>query len=106
MFQPVSEPTRVLDPASAHSASIELWLIERIACYLQRAPHEIRPDTPLDEIGLDSVYALTLCGEIEEVLHLTVEPTIAWDYPTVAEIARELDARLAQRSAQGEAHAQ
>lgn len=92
MSQPVSEPTRVLDPASAHSASIELWLIERIACYLQRAPHEIRPDTPLDEI--------------EEVLHLTVEPTIAWDYPTVAEIARELDARLAQRSAQGEAHAQ
>nr|WP_256583531.1 acyl carrier protein [Burkholderia singularis] len=82
------------DPANIDSSSIQQWLTERIARYLQISPEDIGASTPLDTIGLDSVYALALCGEIEETLHCVVEPTIAWDFPTVAEIAQELCNRL------------
>lgn len=84
-------------PVKLDIPSIEAWLIERVARYLRLSPDEISPNTQLDEIGLDSVYALTLCGEIEDGMGLVVEPTIAWDYPTAGAIARQLYERLQAR---------
>ena len=43
---------------------------------------------PLAEYGLDSVAALSLCGDIEEEFGLIVEPTVAWDHPTVQALDR------------------
>ena len=40
------------------------------------------------------MYALSLCGEIEDELRLTVEPTLAWDYPTVNAMAGYLHGEL------------
>ena len=45
------------------------------------------PETPLAELGLDSVYALTLCGDIEDPFDLEVDPTIVWDHPTIRSLA-------------------
>ena len=59
------------------------WLIERVSVYLQRPPEEIDPREPLAEYGLDSVAALSLCGDVEEDFDLVLDPTTAWDYPTV-----------------------
>jgi acyl carrier protein len=74
------------------------WLVERVARYLEIAPAQLDPDQPFAEIGLDSVYALTLCGDIEDALGIEVEPTMAWDYPTVNVLAQgvydELRARV------------
>lgn len=68
-------------------ARIQEWLLDRVGYYLQISPTEIGSTTPLAEIGMDSVFAVSLCGDIEEELDLVVEPTLAWDYPTVEEIA-------------------
>jgi len=59
------------------------WMIGRVAFYLERPPAEIDPDAELVELGLDSVYALTLSGDLEERFGLTVDSTLPWDYPTV-----------------------
>jgi acyl carrier protein len=66
------------------------WLIDRVAVYLKRAPSEIDPVVPLAEYGLDSVAALSLCGDIEDEFTLVLDPTVAWDYPTVDALARHL----------------
>lgn len=72
------------------------WLTDRIAAALAVQPELIDRQRPLAEYGLDSVYALGLCGEIEEHLGLVVEPTLAWDYPTVTAIADHLRSELAR----------
>ncbi|MFD1658315.1 acyl carrier protein [Streptomyces caeni] len=78
-------------PTTGHTTeSLTMWLAERIALYLKRQPAEIDPDVPLAEYGLDSVAALSLCGDIEDDFDLVMEPTAAWDYPTVHALAGHL----------------
>ncbi|MEO3978986.1 acyl carrier protein [Streptomyces sp. CAU 1734] len=92
-------------PAAEHTEhsveSLSSWLADRIALYLQRSPSEISPSVPLAEYGLDSVAALSLCGDIEEDFDLVLEPTVAWDYPTVEALAGHLAEEL--RAIGGEA---
>ncbi|MCK9877842.1 acyl carrier protein [Frankia sp. Ag45/Mut15] len=76
------------------SAAITAWLTGRVAYYLEREPDQIAPDAPLVGLGLDSVYALTLCGDIEDEYGLPVETTLAWDYPTVSAITEFLRSEL------------
>jgi acyl carrier protein len=75
---------------TATKDEIATWLTERVAYFLERPQAEIDPDVELVELGLDSVYALTLCGDIEERYGLAVEPTLPWDYPTVHALAGQL----------------
>ncbi|MGW7264954.1 acyl carrier protein [Streptomyces sp. NPDC054842] len=77
---------------------LEAWLTERVAFHLHRAPHDIDPDTPLADYGIDSVAAISICGEIEEHHQLAVAPTIAYDYPTVHAIADHLAGLLAEKA--------
>lgn len=70
--------------------TLRAWLAQRVATYVQRPPEEIEPDVPLAEYGLDSVYALTLSGDIEDHLGLALEPTVMWDYPTIGLLTKAL----------------
>ncbi|MBF6298956.1 acyl carrier protein [Nocardia amamiensis] len=76
-------------------ATIQDWLVERVADYTERAPHQIDPVVPLAELGLDSVSAVNLCGEIEDQWSLEVDPTLVFDYPTIADIAAHIAAEFA-----------
>jgi acyl carrier protein len=73
------------------------WLLDRIALYLNRPVEMIDPSVPLAEYGMDSVCALSLCGDLEDELELIVEPTLLWDYPTVDSLVRYLAVELAGR---------
>ncbi|WP_239134548.1 acyl carrier protein [Rugosimonospora africana] len=55
-----------------------------VARHVERPPMEIDRDVPLSEYGLDSVYVLALCADIEDHWGVSVEPTLMWDYPTIA----------------------
>ncbi|MEZ7154948.1 acyl carrier protein [Streptomyces sp. MAD19A] len=72
------------------------WLVARLAEHLRMSPDEIRPDMPLSEYGLDSLYALTVATEIEDHLGLTVDPTMMWDNPTVDALIEAITAELAR----------
>ncbi|AQZ67813.1 Acyl carrier protein [[Actinomadura] parvosata subsp. kistnae] len=69
------------------SDTISTWLRERVAFYVECEPAEIDPDVKLVEIGLDSVFAMSLSGDIEDEFGVLVEPTVAWDHPTVNALA-------------------
>jgi acyl carrier protein len=85
-------PTSLGPPSPA---TVTAWLTGRIAEYREIPASDVDPELPLAELGLDSVYVLSLCGDIEDRFGLEVEPTIAWDYPTVDALAAHLCAELA-----------
>ncbi|MEU4574811.1 acyl carrier protein [Nonomuraea sp. NPDC023979] len=74
---------------------IRNWLRARVAFYVERTPEEIDPDVKFVEVGLDSVFAMSLSGDIEDEFGLVVEPTVAWDHPTVNALADYLHAEAA-----------
>ncbi len=47
----------------------------------------IDPDKLLTQYGLDSISALTVAGELEDMLGVELPPTLLWDCPTVNQIA-------------------
>ncbi|MFD5572531.1 acyl carrier protein [Streptomyces cadmiisoli] len=89
----------VQHPPPGRTPDLEGWLTERVAFHLHRSPREIDPDTPLADYGIDSVAAISICGEIEEHFRLAVAPTVAYDYPTVHAIGGHLAELLRLRNA-------
>ncbi|MEB3963720.1 acyl carrier protein [Streptomyces kunmingensis] len=77
--------------------TIRTWLTERVAYFLDTEPAEIAADDLLVEIGLDSVYALTLCGDVEDEFGILVEATLAWDHPTIDALTAHIHSELAAR---------
>lgn len=73
---------------------IEEWITSRVLSYGEIDEAKVGPEVPLIELGLDSVFALTLCGDIEDAYGIEVDPTIAWDHPTIAALATEIAERL------------
>ena len=78
------------------AATVESWLAGRVVAYGKVDADSFTADTPLAELGLDSVYALTLCGDIEDEFALEVDPTIVWDYPTIRQLAGGISERIAE----------
>ncbi|PXY23751.1 polyketide synthase [Prauserella sp. PE36] len=76
-------------------ADVAAWLVERIAEYREAPAAEIDTTVPLAELGLDSVYVLSLCGDVEDKWGLVVEPTVAWDHPTIDALAVHLHGEIA-----------
>jgi acyl carrier protein len=72
------------------------WLTERVAYYLGIPAEQIKPHVKLVEYGLESVYALALCGDVEDELGIEVEPTLAWDYPTIDSLVALLIEKTAE----------
>ncbi|GHC74569.1 hypothetical protein GCM10010309_45600 [Streptomyces violaceochromogenes] len=83
--------------ASAGAEAIRTWLTERVAYFLDVRPQDIAADDLLVEIGLDSVYALTLCGDVEDEFGILVEATLAWDHPTIDALTAHIHSELAAR---------
>jgi acyl carrier protein len=67
------------------------WLAERVAYYLDAPTDLIDRSQPFARYGFDSVYALTLCSDIEDRLGLLIEPTIMWDHDSVDALAAYLE---------------
>jgi acyl carrier protein len=53
-------------------------------------PHGVGPDTSFEQCGLDAVGALALAVDAGSACGVLLEPTAAWDHPTVGSLARHL----------------
>jgi acyl carrier protein len=83
------EPTMKTTTLPTHDDLAD-WLIDRVACYLNADPDTIETDKALGDYGMDSVFALNLCTDLEFEFGILAEPTVAWDYPTIDDIAGHL----------------
>ncbi|WP_330333155.1 acyl carrier protein [Streptomyces sp. NBC_00536] len=84
-------------PATADAAEVRTWLRECVATYVRLPAEDIDVNLPLSEYGLDSVYVLSLCADIEDRYGIEVEPTLLWDHPAIGPIAEALTPLLAAR---------
>lgn len=78
-------------------AAIERFIILRLAELRKRDPATIDPQRPFNELGIDSLDAVTLTGELEDRLGGAIDPAELFDHPT----PRDLAAFLAERAAAG-----
>ncbi|MEU3838583.1 acyl carrier protein [Streptomyces sp. NPDC028635] len=76
-------------------ADVRHWLVSRIVAYLGGDARTLDLALPFSEHGLDSLAAFGLCGDIEEEYGVVLEPTAAWDHPTVAALSRHVVAHAA-----------
>ena len=78
---------------------IEAWITSKVLLYTEIEAADITPEASLVELGLDSAFALTLAGDIEDTYEIEVDPTFAWDYPTLRELSEGLVATIAEQRA-------
>jgi acyl carrier protein len=75
--------------------SIERWVAERVAFYLDCDVRDVDPTVPLCETGIDSASAIGLCGDVEDHWQIDADPTLVFDYPTISDIAAFIAGQLA-----------
>lgn len=71
-------------------ATLQSWLVSKIAEHLQINPHTIDIQAPFVSYGLDSVATVRLTGELENCLGERVSPTLVYDYPNIAALVSHL----------------
>jgi acyl carrier protein len=82
---------------NANRRTILRWITARLASYLEVPATAIDPMVPLAEIGVDSVHAVSLVGDVEAHFDIDVDPTLIFDYPTPAHIAEYIDEAVAEQ---------
>jgi acyl carrier protein len=73
------------------------WLTAQLASYLEVPAKTISPMVPLAEMGVDSVHAISLVGDVEAHFDIDVDATLIFDYPTLAGIADFISSALADQ---------
>lgn len=72
------------------------WLLERLAARLGVAPGEVDPTQPFARYGLDSAAAVSLAGELEELLGVELPETLLYQHPTIERLAAHLGGKRPQ----------
>ncbi|XXT15462.1 MupA/Atu3671 family FMN-dependent luciferase-like monooxygenase [Sorangium sp. So ce429] len=85
---PVVAPAR--EASRASRAELERWLAERLAQLAGAPPVAVDLARPFVDHGIGSAQAVGLSGEIAERVGRALPPTLLWDHPSPAELARHL----------------
>lgn len=75
---------------SQDAKSIQFWLVAQLAERLGLEPDEINIHEDFADYGLNSIEAVNLSGDLENLLGRRLPPTILWDYPNVAALSEYL----------------
>jgi acyl carrier protein len=70
--------------------ALEGWLVARIAMALGVDEESIDPETPFAELGLGSLEAVEISGDLETLLVRKLDPTLLWEFPTARRLADHL----------------
>lgn len=73
-----------------NTKEIQEWLISHVAELLQITPDAIAKHEPFANYGLSSRDAVTLSGDLEELLGRRLSPTLAYEYPSILLLSRHL----------------
>ncbi|MCM2373548.1 AMP-binding protein [Aporhodopirellula aestuarii] len=72
------------------TSQIQTWLMAWLVARCGAAADQITSETPFAEHGLDSMAAVELSGELDDWLGVELNPVVASNYPTPAELAKYL----------------
>lgn len=69
---------------------LQSWLVNRVSEETGAKPADIDINAPFARLGLDSTSAVALTGEIEELLNTDLDPTLVFEFPTIAKLSAHL----------------
>ena len=69
---------------------IQTWIISWLSKELKIDTKEIDIEEPFVNLGLSSRQAVLLTGELEDWLGFEIDPALAWEYPTIKQLAEYL----------------
>lgn len=75
---------------------IQDWIVARVSALTGLPPGELDPREPVARLGLDSVVAITLAGELEGWLGYRFRESPFDEYPTIEQLARHLAEQVAR----------
>ena len=85
------------------AGELQNWLLVWLSERANLAPGSIEPTTPFAELGIDSLTAVEISQEMDEILGLRLPPMVVWSYPTVEALAEYLAEQLQTGRIQGPA---
>jgi acyl carrier protein len=86
--EPAHSNSDLLEPPDQQQ--IQEWLFGRLAELLGANVKSVDAATPFDRLGVDSSVAIGLTGQLEKWLGRDLDPTLLYDYPTIATLAKHL----------------
>jgi acyl carrier protein len=69
---------------------MEKWLAAKLAEQLSLDVNTVSVNEPVTRYGIDSIDAVTMVSDLEDLLGLELPATLLWDYPTIAKSAEYL----------------
>lgn len=87
---PAPAPASVSVSVSVSAETLRGWLVEAVAASSGLDPDRIGVDRPIAEFGLGSLQLVALAAKISDRLGRQLDPTLAYDHPTIASIAEAL----------------
>jgi acyl carrier protein len=81
-------------PLAQRRNAIEAYLQLTLAQVLRLAPSRIEADMPFGRLGLESLMAVEFRNRLAVALDLSLSATLAWNYPTITELATYLAGQL------------
>lgn len=91
--QPAAPPSERADGA-LDGPTLAAWLTQRIAELIEVDASTIDPGSPFDTYGLASSDAVFLTGDLSDFVGMPLSATLAWDHPTIDELASFIAAVL------------
>lgn len=72
------------------AAKIQEWLVQYLSELVETTPEKIDAKNTFERYGLDSSAAIVLTGDLGDWLGKELDPTLIYDYPTIAALAEHL----------------
>ncbi len=66
------------------------WVAGWISSELKIDRHLIAEDMTFVQFGMDSIHAMMMVGDLEDLLGRRLSPTLAWTFPTIGSIVEHL----------------
>ena len=101
-----SHATHQVEPQVRSARTIEEKLCAEIAAKLQLAADEVDVDQSLVSFGFSSVQAVQVIRDLSDWLERPLEPTLAWDYPSIRSLSRHLAGESVDEETESTQHLQ
>ncbi len=75
-------------------ADLESWLVPWLSIRADLNPDAMQPETPFVELGIDSLTAIEISQDLDQLLELQLPPMAIWSSPTCAALATFLAEEL------------
>ena len=69
---------------------IKSWIVNYLAEVLDMQPGDIDPERDFNDYGLNSSTAVSLMGDLEDVVDMELSPSILFKHNTINALARHL----------------